>query len=40
MNFTGDLLDLEWQSDGRILSTGWLIKARLWRFRRAAGEKK
>jgi eukaryotic-like serine/threonine-protein kinase len=38
LNFTGDLLGLGWQSDGRILCTGWPIKARLWRFRAAAQE--
>ena len=40
LNFTGDLLGLGWQSDGRILSTGWPLKARLWRFRPVAREKK
>lgn len=33
LNFTGDVLGIGWQSDGRILSTGWPLKAALWRFR-------
>jgi hypothetical protein len=40
LNFTGDLLGLGWQSDSRILSTGWSVKARPWRFRPVAREKK
>ncbi|HEV2233200.1 MAG TPA: protein kinase [Terriglobia bacterium] len=40
LNFIGDLLGLGWQDDGRILSTGWPLKATLWRFRLAALEKK
>jgi len=40
LNFTGDVLGLGWQSDGRILSTGWPLKAKLWRFRPVAREEK
>ncbi|HKS97793.1 MAG TPA: protein kinase, partial [Terriglobia bacterium] len=40
LNFSGDVLGIGWQSDGRILSTGWPLKAALWRFRPAQQEKK
>jgi len=40
LSFTGDLLGLGWQCDGRILTSGWPIKARLWRFRPLTPEKK
>jgi hypothetical protein len=40
LSSTGDLLGLGWQSDGRILCTRWPLKARLWRFKPAAPEKK
>ncbi|MHB8656277.1 MAG: protein kinase domain-containing protein [Terriglobia bacterium] len=40
LNFTGDLLGLGWQDDGRILATGWPLKSTLWRFRPGALEKK
>jgi len=40
LNFTGDVLGLGWQSDGRVLSTGWPLKAKLWRFRPVAREEK
>ncbi|HEV2492282.1 MAG TPA: protein kinase [Terriglobia bacterium] len=40
LNFTGDVLGLGWQSDGRILSTGWPLKAKLWRFRPVQQEQK
>jgi len=39
-SFAGDLLGPGWQDDGRILSSGWPLKATLWRFRPAASEKK
>jgi len=40
LNFTGDVVGLGWQSDGRILASGWPLKAKLWRFRPASPEKK
>lgn len=40
LNFTGDVLGLGWQSDGRILSTGWPLKAKLWQFRPVQQEQK
>jgi hypothetical protein len=36
MNFTGDLLAPGWLDDGRVLTSGWPLKATLWRFRPAA----
>jgi tRNA A-37 threonylcarbamoyl transferase component Bud32 len=37
LNFTGDLLVPAWLDDGRILTSGWPLKATLWRFHPAAG---
>jgi len=39
VNFTGDLLAPAWLDDGRILTSGWPLKATLWRFHPAAGGK-
>jgi len=39
LNFTGDLLVPAWLGDGRILTSGWPLKATLWRFHPAAGGK-
>jgi hypothetical protein len=36
VNFTGDLLAPAWLDDGRILTSGWPLKATLWRFHPAA----
>jgi hypothetical protein len=33
VNYTGDLFPSAWGSDGRILATGALMRAQLWRFR-------
>ena len=33
VNYTGDLYLSAWASDGRVLATGALMRARLWRFR-------
>lgn len=35
LNFTGDMFGAGWQSDGRIFSTGFPLKATLWRIRPA-----
>jgi hypothetical protein len=40
LSFTGDLLAPGWLDDGRILSSGWPLRATLWRFRPAASGKK
>ena len=32
LNFTGDVISMGWQSDGRIISGGWPTKSKLWRF--------
>lgn len=32
LNFAGDILEMSWQGDGRIISEGWPTKSRLWRF--------
>jgi serine/threonine protein kinase len=40
LNFTGDVMGLGWQSDGSIISTGWPLRAKLWRFRPTAPAKK
>jgi hypothetical protein len=39
INFTGDLLSPGWLDDGRVLTSGWPLKATLWRFHPAASGK-
>jgi dipeptidyl aminopeptidase/acylaminoacyl peptidase len=39
INFTGDLLSPGWLDDGRVLTSGWPLKATLWRFHPTASGK-
>jgi hypothetical protein len=39
INFTGDLLSSGWLDDGRVLTSGWPLKATLWRFHPATSGK-
>ncbi|HLY63646.1 MAG TPA: protein kinase [Terriglobia bacterium] len=32
LNFTGDIISLGWQSDGRIIADGWPTVSKLWKF--------
>jgi eukaryotic-like serine/threonine-protein kinase len=40
MKYTGDVLAPAWLDDGRILSSGWPLRATLWRFHPTGGEEK
>jgi hypothetical protein len=40
LNSIGDLMGMSWQPDGKILSTLWPIKGKLWRFRPVGPENK